>query len=527
MAGVGGRADNRALDVVAVGVTLAMAVAGLLIVVDFGSAPFEDAAILMRYSEHLGHGYGIVWNLGGGHVDGATDFLFMVLAAVPYKLGMSVESSVRMLTVGSHLATVLVVYFAGRRLHRAPVAVCALAAAWVAVGPALRSIEQMFGTPFFGLTVAVAWVFAYRYRATPSVGNGVMFAGAALVMGLTRPEGVLLAGYMVLAVAAVEWREARRLIVATAAVFAVIGGAYFVWRWWYFGYPLPNPYYRKGGGTLHRESLRASIHNARLFLLPVVPLAVIALVRRAWRELAFTAIPIGLFTLQWVLLSNEMNHAGRFQYALIPLAAVSAPRLWKASGIRIGRPAVAAVTVVAAAAALLIYQAALLRDLPSYGADGNRDVALILDRFPTHRLATTEAGLLPLYSGWPTLDTWGLNDIRIAHRGGRLEAGDLRRFNPDVVVFHGSFVPGGEPRGDFGLGPQWTAMTLTMRRFVEAEHFSLSAAFGRPGDVRYFYVRSTLPDCGALTAAIARVRFRDPAGVAVPNLAPPDPGCRR
>jgi ADP-heptose:LPS heptosyltransferase len=24
-----------------------------------------------------------------------------------------------------------------------------------------------------------------------------------------------------------------------------------MWRWQYFGYPLPNPFYKKGGGTLH------------------------------------------------------------------------------------------------------------------------------------------------------------------------------------------------------------------------------------------------------------------------------------
>ena len=49
--------------------------------VDFSIPPFEDAAMLMRYAQHLADGHGIVWNIGGHPVDGATDFLFMAVSA--------------------------------------------------------------------------------------------------------------------------------------------------------------------------------------------------------------------------------------------------------------------------------------------------------------------------------------------------------------------------------------------------------------------------------------------------------------
>ncbi|HET7142495.1 MAG TPA: hypothetical protein VFI68_00630, partial [Anaerolineales bacterium] len=49
--------------------------------VDFSIPPFEDAAMLMRYSQHLAQGHGVTWNIGEHPVDGATDFLFMVLSA--------------------------------------------------------------------------------------------------------------------------------------------------------------------------------------------------------------------------------------------------------------------------------------------------------------------------------------------------------------------------------------------------------------------------------------------------------------
>src|SRR4051812_27342448 len=68
---------------------------------NFSGHPQEDAAMLMRYSEHLAQGYGIVWNVGEKPVDGATDFLFMVLLAVFHIAGASLKTSVYLLDFGA------------------------------------------------------------------------------------------------------------------------------------------------------------------------------------------------------------------------------------------------------------------------------------------------------------------------------------------------------------------------------------------------------------------------------------------
>ena len=87
----------------------------ILVFVDFNVPPFEDAAMLMRYAQHLAAGQGIVWNVGGPPVDGATDFLFMAVAAGLIKLGMAIGRSVRVLGLAAHVLTVLLVYWANRR----------------------------------------------------------------------------------------------------------------------------------------------------------------------------------------------------------------------------------------------------------------------------------------------------------------------------------------------------------------------------------------------------------------------------
>src|SRR5689334_15407506 len=87
--------------------------------VDFTIPPFEDAAMLMRYAQHLAGGHGIVWNIGEHPVDGATDFLFMAASSLLIKLGLTVGQAVRGIGFFSHLLTVLIVYWTNRRVHEA------------------------------------------------------------------------------------------------------------------------------------------------------------------------------------------------------------------------------------------------------------------------------------------------------------------------------------------------------------------------------------------------------------------------
>jgi hypothetical protein len=52
----------------------ALSVSSVFRSLNVSGAPSEDAAILMRYSEHLASGAGIVWNIGEHPVDGPRIF---------------------------------------------------------------------------------------------------------------------------------------------------------------------------------------------------------------------------------------------------------------------------------------------------------------------------------------------------------------------------------------------------------------------------------------------------------------------
>ncbi len=76
---------------------------------DFSKNPYEDAAMLMRYAQHLAQTGAIVWNIGASPVDGGTDFLFMLVLAAVVKVGLSVEIAARLTGIVSHVLTVILV----------------------------------------------------------------------------------------------------------------------------------------------------------------------------------------------------------------------------------------------------------------------------------------------------------------------------------------------------------------------------------------------------------------------------------
>jgi arabinofuranosyltransferase len=464
----------------------------------------------MRYARNLAAGHGIVWNVGEPPVDGATDFLFMMLVAALHARGASIETAVRVLDLVAHALTVVVVYAGARRLFGASWPAAVVSAAFVAAGPALAYTAACFGTPLFALAVAVAWYAAARAARDGGRKPAVVFAASALAMGLARPEGALLAVFMLAAVAHARGTgESRTAIRAFLVVFGGLGLTYFLWRWWYFGHPLPTPFYKKGGGVLHWDTLRRSFKNVYDLTFPFLLAWPLGLsFPRTRRQAVFSLIPVVAFAAIWVLLSDETNYLKRFRYPLVPIVMMSWPPLLEGVRARLAPPArkVAAIVGLAAACALLVrhYRAFAPPVRPRAGL---QDMAVMLRGFGdgSYAMAVTESGLLPFYSGWRAVDAWGLNDTWIARHGG-ITALYLDRYRPEVIMFHAYYSPLEEPgpRAEAsGLGPAWYRMCRTLQSYAERNGYRLAAVFGRePSHVHAYYVRAGFPDAEAIAAAI-------------------------
>ena len=495
--------------------------------VDFSIPPFEDAAMLMRYSQHLAGGHGIVWNIGGQPVDGATDFLFMAASAALIKLGLTVGQSVRGLGFASHILTVLIIYWTNRRINNGNIPLSFLSGLYLAVGTGLSYVSAYFGTPFFALAAASTWTLGLLLikKENPSFWLSLTFALSGLVTGLIRPEGVILAALMLLAVIVMRGlKNSFLIIVIFGVVFATLGGSYFLWRWDYFGYPLPNPFYKKGDSGWKWDSFQHSMQNALRLCLPIIFAFIYGFRSNETtkRTIAYL-IPILGFAVAFGMISDEMNYGARFQYAIVPIALMSWIPLvgslkFEALNQSSARQrSVYVVGLIGLAAGLVYYSwsqncnLALYQqscDRP-YERDGRLEMAKMLAEYrgKGYVIATTEAGLLPYYSGWDAVDTWGLNDQFIAHNGA-LTVEYLDEYKPQIIMFHDYYSTLVPPKlTEPNLAQRWFSMTILMKTYAEENGYVLAAIFGdSPYDTHYYYVRTDFEDSEELIERIFEMK---------------------
>jgi hypothetical protein len=492
----------------------------------FSQPPAEDAAMLLRYSQNIAAGHGIVWNVGEPPLDGATDFLFMLGVAFLHRCGLAVEAAARALGLAAQVLTVVLVYLFVRRSYRAGPAPALVSAAYLAAGPGLHFVDVAFGTTFFALAVALSFCAA-RALAAAAPGElgrrALAFSASGLVMGLARPEGVFLAVFLLAAILVDRRGDgSARILRVFLLVFGVLGLAYFLWRWDYFGHPLPNAFYRKSGGSLHWGVVRRTFRNLVGQGGPFLAILAAGLtIARARRAALFGLIPVACFGVLWVLVSDETVEYVRYSYTILPVVMIAwVPVAQALAGERIERlgargPAFEWALGFAAAAfgaGLVVWQHRRF-ERPPPGRMGLYDVAVTLAEYAPrgYSMAVTEAGLLPLYSGWRAVDAWGLNDRYIA-RYGTITDAYLDRYRPELIVFHAYFSPGmpesGEKVERRGFGKPWHDMVTALKTYAERRGYRLAAVWGRdPWDTHYYYVRPGFPDANEIARRIARTRY--------------------
>lgn len=487
---------------------------------DLHLPPAEDAAMLMRYAQHLAEGHGIVWNIGEKPVDGATDFLFMVMVAALIKTGLTPETATRALIFVAHLLNVALLYWVGVSLFGTARWVAFLGSFYVIVSAATLYIVTCFGAPVFALFASLTWFCALRIMLHEAEGSWAAGFGLfSLLTGLIRPEGVLLSLLMLLGILWVRGVRASWLPILAWLICVVgIGGIYFLWRWNYFGHPLPNPFYKKGGGVLHFSGLINSYTNFLVFNLPMLPLWLGVLLLGVQRRLFIgMMLPVVGFASLFILLSSEMNLYGRFQYVTLPLSMMVTfatyialrrqvaviPLIGQEHTLRVLR----ATALVGGMLLLHRYTAFTLYAYPPR-PDGRYEMARALARYAPkgYYMAVTEAGLLPFYSRWKAIDTWGLNDAWIAHNGMVSEA-YLDRYKPALIMFHAHYTLLTPPR----LQNDWDKMVAILQRYAERHGYRLAAVYTDIpyGDsAHFYYVRPDLPETAELVRTIREVEYR-------------------
>ena len=247
----------------------------------------DDAYISFRYATNLADGQGLVFN-AGRHVEGYSNFLWTVVLAAASRLDVNVPITAVVLGGTAFVAAVVLTVVTAQRAGLRNVH-AGLIGGLVAVLPSTAgsSVNGLETSLFLlGLATALYALIAPGRRAPLAA------AAAMLLIGLSRPEGIVLAvGFGVVYLAtrpSIPNGERRRALVAVGVSVAILGG-WKLWSRWYFGRWLPMSALAKRDGDVGLiDSLHRSIGPGLDY--------VIIVVGRFWMLVALAAIVLGAVT---------------------------------------------------------------------------------------------------------------------------------------------------------------------------------------------------------------------------------------
>ncbi|MGX7828397.1 hypothetical protein ACTG9Q_25235 [Actinokineospora sp. 24-640] len=398
----------------------------------------DDAFITFRYSENLAEGSGPVWNLGEDPVEGFTNFAWMLWHTPFAWLGLPLETVAKVTSLLIGLAVVaLLATQPGGRLGRL-----------VAAGAFLLFVPTYFHVTGGLETVAFAAVLLRAVVVGLRVLDGrpvrVWEPPALLLLaGMLRPEGAV-AALPALAVWLWHNRRERAAWVWTAAA-AVVGGAYFAWRWSFYGHPFPNTFYVKFGNV---AAGGLWLWATAIALAPLLVLTLSLLARSSTRRAgALIVSTVAAAYLTYAVSGPTMDYVHRFAFHAFPVLCLGAglavsgwrPR-WLAAVA-----GVAAVVGVAAAgvrvpdlSVIAVYGPDLQRAHVAIG----RGLAQAGVPAEARTIAVSDAGAIPYYSDWTTIDYIGLNSEPIAHGANPTDVVTAARPTVVVVTNHSPNVRG-------------------------------------------------------------------------------------
>lgn len=430
----------------------------------------DDAYISLVYSQSLADGDGLVFN-PGERVEGYTNFSWVLLLTVPHALGLDAVASARLLGIFAAAGLILVSWRMAASLSSRPgdpahlAAPCLLAANGALAFWTLSGME----TAAFALLVA-AGATRYLQRQRVDGLTGILFGLAAL----TRPEGWMFFALTMIHQAIRSAREpggvgaALRGVWAAPAWFAGLVLPHLLFRWWYYGYPLPNTFYAKTGISLTylAHGLRYSgkfLGDYGFWGLALFALLAPLLRRRTRAKAAYLGLLIFANIIYVTFVGGDTLPENRLYMPVMALLAAVLTESARVTLLRVCRrrlaPSIFVLLLLAGMAhsvtgpdadlmhardASAVHNAKL-HELADYTNDADRTINL---------LASTAIGIPRYHTEAAVLDLVGLTDETIAHHPmplpGIRDDHILRNYHttyvmkraPDAILFVTGIRPG-------------------------------------------------------------------------------------
>lgn len=422
----------------------------------------DDAYITLRYAQNLVNGLGPTWNPGEPPVEGYTNFLWVLLQAIPLRLRFDPAIWAHGIGLAS-LAETLWISWRLVRLVEPGEAPALTVLVWLALSPTMtRASTAGLETPLHAALVAamllqVVGGFSRRPAWTEGRMAGLsLLAAAALLTRLDTAVILAVLGPVVLWQVITDDRahRVRRLLWGAVPVGTIIG-TWLLWKLHFYGNVLPNSYYVRpveiGHGLRYLQQFSLS-----LLLLPVAVVSLF-LVRRI---LGALTSPMGVLAAVVVVWCAFVVWAGgdwmHFRLMAPVLPALLVVTSWMIR-LMVARPPVRAglFAVLMIGGFVNTDRLPRLDETPVVHETG----LMLASTFSPDehvRIAVTAAGQPAFDTRFETIDLLGVNDAWVARHGVLIQERGAahERFAPwsylqsrqaHLVIGFPTLAPSGEP----------------------------------------------------------------------------------
>ncbi|HIJ65815.1 MAG TPA: hypothetical protein HPP77_07670 [Candidatus Hydrogenedentes bacterium] len=414
----------------------------------------DDAYITFRYARNLIDGHGLVYN-PGERVEGYSSLLHVLLVS-PAFLALSDEQVYFYVLLLNAIGSIAAMFVFCRIVSRHVAGTLLIPAAFLfAMMPSLwRYVWSGLESPLVLLLQLIVWGAVLEIHREAKKRHVWVLCAASALLVLGRADGFIVPGLAFLYLLLIRKpRAAAWCAIAAGLTFA----AQVAFRYAYYGYPLPNTYYVKVGGTFwqrfgfamphFRHLARTRRFNLHLFTLVFVLFVQVgrwALKRERLRDvLSFgPLLAIGL-VVYWFYIGGDVL-GERFLLILFPLGIFAALKLLRLSesGLIPRVWLLVVITAIQGGPALGLARNALKGGYAKI--DGYKELGRYLRTHESGKVLACDAlGKIGYYSRLPVIDMLGLCDVHIAHT--EIKEIEGVEFMPGHSKFDPEYVLGRKP----------------------------------------------------------------------------------
>ncbi|MCX7918957.1 MAG: DUF2079 domain-containing protein [bacterium] len=427
----------------------------------------DDAFISFRYAANFAAGNGLTWNPGEPHIEGYTSWLWTLLMTIPHWLNIDTVLFSKLTGIIITILYLSITYRFFRLIviwpepdHKKRPAMFGIIMLVCFSGTAVHAISGMETA----LSTLFITVFLYQLMFNtvyPTDKPAYILPLIGLFAGLTRPENNLLVLTGLSSITIVMPTLKRWLFIRQCLLFYLLPGLiYFLWRWAYYGQLFPLPFYIKTTAPPYVSGLGSWFGLLKYLTLHFAIFLFIGLTKLR-KELLPVIISSGILLVFFAVPSHIMGFNWRYFFPLIPFIFIIATRgvvifaNWLQRHLSLAINSEQTVWHIVVSSLCICISLGFLSELPTeikrkqtYARGlttahitlGKKLAELKSDYIFENRtnptsltLAIADAGAVPYYSRWRTIDTYGLNNPAIALTGNR-DPKIIFAQNPDILV---------------------------------------------------------------------------------------------